>query len=423
MKKLISGLVLFAAMGAAVFAQGLKLGGYVNSGIGVIASDEEDFDAIVKAYAVDAWQNGYRFRLNGSWTNEEKNAGVNFRFQSQSKLTAGYLSLPYLYGWVQFLNDIFTVSGGIVDDSTWTTADFWIGDDAGEGLGALLKAAPVTGLDLGFGAYLASQQSGGGNNVLGSGGIDFSTVALKIGDVKYVYSGSFTLPEVFRVGASFRWKNKAGWDAASANPGYGGRHESSALFGDVRLLAVKDLTAVAAFQFNKIEDFDNKGDILFSETFGYKIDSLGIGLNAAQFFYNRTAVDPVSGDTKKVDHDPGLFFNLWGSYAIGKVVPRLDLVYFIGGQSRPANNAFTYDRHEGYGPQKNPGLADVDDDYSVFSARPSVKFNLAANTFIEIGDMINFDSGNFDGSYADSGDTKKKDRLTNVFYVDFKWSF
>ena len=422
MKKLISGLVLFAAMGAAVFAQGLKLGGYVNSGVGVIASDAKDFDTIVKAYALDSWQNGYRLRLNGSWTNEEKNAGVNFRLQSQSKLTAGYISLPYFYGWVTFLNDIFTVSGGIVDNGAWTSADFWINDDAGEGLGALLKATPLPGLDLGFGAYLASQQGGGNNNILDIAGAsnDLGKVTPKIGDVKYVYSGSFTLPEVFRVGASFRWKNKAGWDAASADPGYKGRHESSALFGDLRFLVVKDLTAVAAFSFDKIEDFDNAGNIIISETFAYKIDDLGFGLNAAQFFYNRTSVN-ASGKLEKVDYDPGLFFNLWGSYAIDKIVPRLDLVYFIGGQSSPAAGGYKYDRHDGYAAKA--GRADADDDYSVFSIRPSVKFNLAANTFIEIGDMINVDSTNFAGSYKDSGDAEKKNRLTNVFYLDFKWSF
>ena len=409
MKKLISVLVLFTAMSVVIFAQ-VKLGGYVNSGVGIIASCEKDFDPVVKAYAVDSWQNGYRFRLNGSWANEEKNAGVNFRFQSQSRRTAGYISLPYLYGWVTFLNDIFTVSGGIVDNGAWTTADFWINDDAGEGLGALLKAAPVKGLDLGVGAYLASQLGGGDNNTIAQA--NFGDAVLKVGDVKYVYSGSFTLPDVFRVGASFRWKNRAGWNSPAA---YGGRHESSALVGDLRLLAVKDLTAVAAFSFDKIEDFDNKGNIIISETFAYQIDGLGFGLNAAQFFYNRT-----SGD-KKVDYDPGLFFNLWGSYAIGKVAPRLDVVYFIGGQSSPAAGGYKYDRHDGYAAKA--GLAGKDDDYSVFSIRPSVKFNLAANTFIEIGDMINLDSTNFDASYADSGDAKKKDRFTNVFYVDVKWSF
>ncbi|GHV69879.1 hypothetical protein AGMMS49928_14590 [Spirochaetia bacterium] len=399
----------------------------MNSGLGVISSDEKDFDTLVKAYAVDSGVNGYRFRLNGAYTNEDKTAGVNLRLQSQSNIGLGYISIPYFYGWVKFLNNIFTAEGGIVDDGAWTTADFWINDDVGEGLGALLKATPITGLDLGVGAYIISQQSGSANNAFNYdiAGVttlpDFANVKPKIGDVKYVYSGSYTLPDVFRIGASFRWKNKAGWDTKSQNPAlsYEGRQEHSALLGDLRLLAVKDLTAVVAFNFDTIEDFGNKGNITFSETFGYKIGGLGLGLNAAQYFYNRT---DAAGD--KVDYDPSLAFNLWGSYAIGKAVPRLDLVYFLGGQSNVASGALAYHRN-GY--TNKAAVADVDDDYSVFGIRPSVKINFNGSTFIEIGDAINFDSSNKEGAYAITGatgdDAKIKDRLTNVFYIDWKWSF
>jgi hypothetical protein len=76
-----------------------------------------------------------------------------------------------------------------------------------------------------------------------------------------------------------------------------------------------------------------------------------------------------------------------------------------------------------------PGAADADDDYAVFNIRPSVKLNLNNRTFVEIGDSINIDSANFDGYRKDGkavsagspGDTKS--RLSNVFYVDLKWSF
>ncbi|MDR2535777.1 MAG: hypothetical protein LBD29_07070 [Treponema sp.] len=422
MKKVISVLVVFAALTAAVFAQELKFGAYLDTGLGVVSSDIKDSDTVVKAYAVDAWQNGYRFRLNGSWTGEEKNAGIRFRLQSQSKLAAGYISLSYLYGWVSFLDNIFTVSGGIVDDSAWQTADFWINADAGEGLGALLKAKPVEGLDLGFGAYIASQLGGGDNNSLASTVLlDLANAVTTIGDVKYVYSAAYTLPEVFRIGASFRWKNKAGHNAAATAAPYSGRDESSALFGDLRILAVKDLTAVVAFSFDKIEDFDNSGNITFSETFAYKIEDLGLGLNAAQFFYKRTAAG------EKVDYDPGLFFNLWASYAIGKVAPRLDLVYFLGGASNPAGDytKAKYDRHDGFAAKASTADSDKDD-YSVFSLRPSVKFNINGNASIEIGDMLNFDAATKDGTYkkdpADAND-EGLNRITNVFYIDFKWSF
>jgi hypothetical protein len=70
-----------------------------------------------------------------------------------------------------------------------------------------------------------------------------------------------------------------------------------------------------------------------------------------------------------------------------------------------------------------PGLKDKDDDLSVFSVRPSVKINLDSRIFLEIGDMINIDFGNFDGAYKDSDDAKKKSLFTNVFYVDVKFSF
>jgi hypothetical protein len=414
--KIVSFSIVFAALTARVLAQELTFNGYVNSGIGVINSDAKDADTIVKAYAVDAWQNAYRIRLNGTYTNADKTAGVNFRFQSQSKIDASALNIPYFYGWVQFLNGIFTASGGLVDDGTWATADYWIIDDAGEGIGVLLKAKPFAGLDLGVGAYLASQLGGGDNNALAI--TDFSKLVLKAGDVKYVYSGSFTLPDVFRAGASFRWKNKAGHNGTAIADGYvyDGRQESSALLGDIRLLAVQNLTAAAAFSFDKIEDFDAAGNIVFSETFGYKAGGLNIGLNAVQFLYNRSVAN------EKIDCDPGLLFNIWGSYAIGSVVPRLDFVYFAGGQSNTANAKLGYDRH-GY--TDKPGVKDADDDYSTIGIRPSVKFNFNSSTFIELGDAINIDAVNFDvnSPYADSDDAGKKNRITNVFYVDLKWSF
>jgi len=397
-------------------AQELKFDGYVNSGLGVVSTDIENSDTFLKAFGADAESNGYRFRLNGSYQNEAGNAGVRLRFQSQFTLANGYFSLPYAYGWVKFVNGIFYAAGGIVDDGTWVTADWWLfSERIDTGLGALLKATPVKGLDLGLGAYVVNQQGGGVNNILGDGKINFANVRPKIGDVKYTYNAAYTLPDVFRLSATFRWKNKAGYDANSALAGYQGWHESSRLIGEFRFLGVKDLTAIVAFSFDKIEDFDDSGNIIFSETFAYKLDSLTIGLNAAQFLYSR-----------KSDNDPGLLFNLWGSYAFGKIVPRLDLAYFLGGQSTLGAGNNTWHRR---GFVNRIGTTDTDDDYSVFSIRPSVKFNLDNRTFVEIGDKINFDFANFNGyrkdgkaiTSTDPGDTSS--RLSNVFYIDFKWSF
>jgi len=230
------------------------------------------------------------------------------------------------------------------------------------------------------------------------------------------------LPDVFRLGATFRWKNKAGYDANSEKDGYQGRDESSRLIGEFRYLGVKDLTAVAAASFDKIEDFDNSGNIILSETFAYKLDSLNFGLNAVQFLYNRKA-------DAQPDKDPGLLFNLWGSYAFGGIVPRLDLAYFLGGQSSLGGNGNNTWGRTTTGFASKTGTADVDDDYAVFNIRPSVKFNVNNRTFVEVGDSINFDSANFDGYRKDgkavSAETpgNTKSRLSNVFYIDFKWSF
>jgi len=411
-------------------AQELKFDGYVNSGLGVVSSDIEDSDPILKAYGIDSEQNGYRFRLNGSWQNEAGDAGAKFRFQAQSTTASGYFSLPYAYGWVKFIDEVFYAAGGIVDDGTWVTGDWWLnGERIDWGLGALLKATPVKGLDLGVGAYVINVQGGGANNILGAGLPNFGTVTPKLGDVKYTFNAAYTLPDVFRLSATFRTKNKAGYDAASALDGYQGSNESSRLIGEFRFLGVKDLTAVAAASVDKIEDFDNSGNIILSETFAYKLNDLNIGLNAAQFLYIRQS-----------DTDPGLLFNLWGSYAFGKIVPRLDLGYFLGGQSALGAGSNTWSRTRAGGFVNKLGLADTDDDYSLFSARPSVKFNLDGRTSVEIGDKINYDFANFDG-YRKDGQTLKgastdadgnaiparlgdtNSRLSNVFYVDFKVSF
>jgi len=429
MQKKILGLttVLLLSMIAigGLWAQDLKFDGYLNSGLGVVADNNEDNDPYLKAFGVDSESNGYRFRLNGSYTNEAKNAGVRLRLQGQRRIdVSGYLSMPYAYGWVGFFDSKITVTGGIVMDSVWETVDWWWNDDQGEGLGLLLKAEPIKGLNLGVGAYTISQQSGGNNNILGFNNNarlpNFGDIIIKPKDAKYTFNASYALPDIFRLGVTFRTKNRAGWRPSTVddisgyqfdNYAYASREELSQLIGEVRILAVKGLTAVVVGVFDTLDEFSDKGNITLSETFAYKInDDLNLGLNAAQFLYNR-------GD---VDMNPGLLFNLWGSYAINTVVPRLDLVYFMGGRSKTVGSEKQWERRGFVNVAK---AKDAEDDYSVFSARPSVKFNLDNRTFLEIGDMINFDFGSKDGAYGDSGDAKKTSRLTNVFYVDVKFSF
>jgi len=405
-----------------LWAQELKFDGYLNSGMGFVVDDNKDNDAYLKAFGVDTESNGYRFRLNGSYTNKAKNAGARFRLQGQRRIdVSGYLSMPYAYGWLGFFDNIITVTGGIVMDSTWETRDWWWDDDQGEGLGLLLKVTPFKGLDFGVGAYTISQQGAGRNNILSYNGRlpNFRDITLKPKDAKYTFNFAYTMTDTFRLGASFRTRNRASWEPVNGSYttddyAYKGREESSQLIGEFRLLAVEGLTAVAVGVFDTLEEFSDKGNTTLSETISYERDNLNVGFNAVQFFYN--------AQTDGKDTDPSLLFNLWGSYAIDNVVPRVDLVYLMGGRSQTVTNDKQWDRR-GFEVEDAKGARGVDDDYSVFSIRPSVNFNVNKGTFLEIGDMINIDFGNYDGAYIDSGDANKRSRLTNVFYIDVRFSF
>jgi hypothetical protein len=448
MKKLMITAVLVAAgmvAASGAFAQGLTLSGEVNSGIGILSTDAQVADgtgskaAEIKAvpFGVDAGQAGYRFRLNGSYASEDGNFGAKFRLQAQSKLDAGALSIPFAYGWASFLNKVLTVNGGLVDDGTWASGGAILNDDAGEGLGTLIKVSPFTGLNLGVGAYLITPQGGSSNNIIvvpnGDGTAsttDFSLYDVPLDRLKYTFSAGYSLPELFKVAATFRTANQTG-DKTSRYADadleeFGSNGETSRLIFSLQVLAVKDLTAVIEVAADKLEDtgVDRDRDNLdfnFYETLGYKIGGIAFGLNAVQ--YIRSEAD--------VDHDFGLHLNPWVSYAIGSIVPRLDLNYFLAGKAltapatpstdptKPAVAAPpTAKYHRTVFDYSDNGDAD---DVSVIAIRPSVKFTVGKGV-IEIGDLIALATGP-EGSFADADDAKKSSSFNNVFYVDFKWSF
>jgi hypothetical protein len=161
------------------------------------------------------------------------------------------------------------------------------------------------------------------------------------------------------------------------------------------------------------KDKDNI-DINLYETLGYKLGDLAFGLNAVQYLRVE----------KDVNHDFGLHLNPWVSYAIGVIVPRLDLNYFLAGKATtsPAASGVatlgTKYHRKVFAYSDNGEDAD---DVSVIAVRPSVKFNVGKG-FIEIGDLIAYSTGP-EGSFADVDDAKKSSSFDNVFYVDFKWSF
>jgi hypothetical protein len=433
MRKAILGVLILAAAGG-IFAQELKFDGYFNSGLGIVSTNTKlpdgagtkTADTRIVPFGVDSEQAGYRFRLNGSYTNENAAAGVKFRFQAQSKFDLGAFSLPYAYGWVSFLNNIFTVTGGLVDDGTWNSGGAILNDDTGEGLGALVKISPVSGLNLGVGMYVITPQGSGDNNTIivpvGSAAAanDFSKFDIPLNRIKYTFNAGYTMEDIFKVTLSFRTKNQTG-DAVSRYSDAGsevfGSNETAKLMAGVQLLAVKNLTAVIEGEIDKLEDsgVDSEKDNLdfnLYETFGYKIGDLAFGLNAVQNFRPE----------KDVENDIGLHLNPWISYAFGPIVPRLDLNYYMAGTALTKSGTnqvpgAKYHRKV-FAYANNKGA----DNLSVFAVRPSIKFNIVKNVSIEAGDLIAFATGP-ETSFADAEDSQKSSNLSNVFYIDFTWKF
>ena len=375
--------VLVAVFATALcFAQELKFDGYLNSGIGLWMSNEEDNDdPQLMIYGVDSERFFGRFRLNGAYANADQTAGANFRLQVQgtgSRTEFGNIpTLAFGYGWIK-LADMFTIKAGLVDDGTWATGDGTHNDDQGEGAGVLVRATPITGLDLGVGAYVASYESGSNNNV-----IPVLPSQFVLDEAKYTFNAAYTMDKVFRLMLSGRTKNETEGDSAA---------KTSHALAEFRLLSINNLTAVVVGELNKLDDYSDSGETNFYETISYRMGDLSFGLNAAQYLRNV----PSGSDAA---NDLALRLNPWVSFALneGKMVPRLDVVYFMGGRQNGTNY------------HRKAFSTTYDADSYVINARPSVRFNLDNRTSFEVGDSFYY---NMPGKDADGV-------INNVFYADF----
>jgi hypothetical protein len=411
-----------------LFAQEIKFDGYVNTGLGVVHSSEDNAPApFIAAAGVDSMQNAFRIRLNATYTNEAGNAGALLRLQA----SGGYnhLTIPVAYGWFSVFNSILTVKGGIVDDGVFhTPGAAYLALDQGEGLGAFVTIAPISGLDIGVGAYLKetafeSQQNQSINNgtpdTLPGSTIPGSWYFKRdLDDVKYTFNLAYTLPDAARFVASFRTKSEASSTGAPL---------SSRLNASVSLLAVPNLKAILELQLDNLQNFKTmhngdedawnrtvgtspgvtpvsaSGKINIYETIQYDAGNLSAGLWAVQWL------------SQAENTDLALYINPWVSYTIGSIVPRLDLGYGSGAQANFNNSNLNWHRIN-FGIPSNT----YNSDYSVISIRPSVKFNINSKTFVELGDLIDIDGGPKGFILHDADATT---RISNVFYIDFKWSF
>ncbi|MCL1927247.1 MAG: hypothetical protein FWG07_00450 [Treponema sp.] len=408
MKRIFCILIVVFTITAAGFSQELKFSGYMNYGLGIVTTnDGDDTKSYLQSSGVDSEQYGGRFRLNGSYSNEDKTAGADFRIQLQgASVNSGAISgnssydlgLAYGYGWIRPI-EMVQVKAGIVADSTFETAGPILRDDAGggHGLGVFVKVTPIEGLNIGAGAYSKGIDGSNANNIV----TDIGAIT-ELHKAKYIFGAAYTMPEVFKFNISFRSFNSGLTQTGSSAPS----RNRARLIGELQLLMMENLTAIVETELDylwtdedKFDEFSNNGRFNLFETFAYKMDDLRFGLNAAQYFNNRDTVSSSNKDKPEV----GLRFNPWVSYALadGKIVPRLDAVYFLHGDRASTTDRYKYDRRYDVGPTY------VKDAY-IFNVRPSVKFFIDNRTSFEIGDVFMYSKADKDADAV----------KTNVVYVD-----
>jgi hypothetical protein len=376
MKKL---LVCAAAVlcAAGLFAQeashAFKFTTAIDSGIGLFATNQEDVDPYVSAWAPDAEVELYQLQFTGTYNGFDEFIGAKFRLRFNGGKTP---FVKYAYGWINLLDHKITINGGYVDNSTWGSGGFY-DSDLGEGVGTLIKVSPITDLDVGFGMYGNLKDDN----------------QLKLSDAKYTFNLAYTMPELFKLVATFRPDNKA---------------ESSKMLISASILAVPDLTVVLTGELDNLNYFNDIGLINLYEAFGYALDDLSFGLDAAQLISRKT------GDTALT-----LFLNPYINYTIGfgriSIVPRFDFVYV--GAGRPYDISWETGGIPLYSNYNFDCVSPVyDKDFSFIFIKPSVAFNIG-DSFIRLGDVISVENGP-----SDSWGTKDS-RLSNAFYVEFYWTW
>ncbi|MDR0722309.1 MAG: hypothetical protein LBF75_05880 [Treponema sp.] len=378
MKKTVLSAVLIGLLsGVSAFAQnggGLSFDGVIASGIGWYFDDDGS-----KMFAVDNYMEtaGGWFRLNAALDNAEKTSGIKFRMEAQPASTNGlYPFVRYFYGYTNLFGDMVTLKGGMVDDATFATAGDSIGTDGDEGLGGLLIIKPFSMLKLGFGAYIGPRSSDKILNIKSASNGELDAL-----DGAYTASFAFSLPDVFdyTLGYRFKFKNKDESDPDN-------QEKTDRLVTGVNIRALKNVTLAFDTLINGISDKSITG--MYALTTAYSDDPLTVGLD--------TMIQ--SSDGKDA---PALGFMLYGSYAVKKLVPRMDVYFGIGGTGGKMYYWEYY--YEGV-------TYNTKDKFVGF--RPSLKYNATESISVECGDLINI-------RMPDSTDTT----FDNSLYLSFVYKF
>jgi hypothetical protein len=415
MKKALVVLLILAVAGG-LFAQGWTFTGYTDTGIGIFFPQDEG--ARAKLVSRDAGVAGNRVQFAGAYTSEAKDYGFSFRLRSEN---AG-IALNYGYGWLSGLGGIITGYAGVIDNDLAgiNTGDLIFDGRGGEGVGLYTVIKPISILSVGFGVFggtSSAERSWAWDSNTSTWGNKAETPTNSVWPQQLKYSGGLavTLPDLAKFVVSFRNANKVS-SVSSSNDfekdvGIGNDAQVAA---GVNILAVSGLKASVAGVLNRVEEFGDLGIIRIFETAEYTaIPNLTLGLGLWEAFISGSKVK----DSFKLAHagdDPSLAFRGWVyvSYGLlgGKIVPRLDVNYLMGGYWDNENRLHFDDRFS----------PNFDSKANLFSIRPSVGFQATKNAWFELGYIAN----KYMGDRAVSGLNKTvKEPLNHTLYADIKVSW
>ena len=342
MKKALIVLLLLAFVAGGLFAQ-FSFSGRIDGGLGIFqrSGDDEDFTMGMISKQLDG--GGVRAEVNMNVTNEAGNAGLSFRLRANGS-PAGTafrdaLQWRWAYAWVKGLDGVIEAQGGRIQGTDYDTLDdLSDGDTLYDAHGLLFYIRPVDVFSFGVGANAGA--------TLGS--------ASAAKDVVTGWFGFGVNMDAFTLVAqmSFARDDVNAYVSASVD-------------------AIDNVDIIVTAGLWNLSDFSDFGSLFFYEQFGFSgVENLGLNLGLVQ------------GIAQAADD---IYFRgvLWVTYAIGNIIPRLDINFVMGGCYDVGSFYFTGDS---FAPTFNKDMLYV-------SFTPQVKLQAAKNCFVDVGFFGGIDLG------------------------------